>query len=63
MWIIQFISKIDNTSICGTEGPFADQDLAMDYAEQRDHMLDFKVSITRLDPPRFAPDQSYKDAA
>jgi hypothetical protein len=62
MWIIQFISRIDNKSVCGTEGPFEDQDKAVDYLDQRDHMLDFDTKIFRLSPPRFEPDQSYLDA-
>lgn len=63
MWIVTFTSKIDGTSVCGTEGPFADQTLALDYIDQRDHMLDFIARAVPLSPPRFAPDQSYMDEA
>ena len=63
MWIVMFISRIDGTTVAGIEGPFPDQITALDYADQRDHMLDFDVKAVRLAPARFVPDQSYMDVA
>lgn len=62
MWIVQFISPVNKTTVASCEGPFMTHDLALDYIDQRDHMLDFEAVATSLVAPRFAPDQSYKTA-
>lgn len=65
MFVINFISKVDDKTLAAVEGPFDDQDLAMDYLDQRDHMPDthFRPVIVPLTRPRFAPDTSYRTAA